>query len=255
MHKIIIYLVKIFILTIAVNVYAVEYQATISYENSLKLNSPVNSRILQVAKQGSYYSKGQVLIKFDQQIINNTLKLKQQQLKLAQLNFAEQEKEMERSQELYDANNLADYDLKKAQMNLLQAEINLQSMSNELAENQWIQKFYNLKAPTNGFLVYSNVYEGQYINNKFLTTPLLHFIPADKIFAKLYLDKNELTKLSLTTANKEISLNFQEHLITGKLITIHQRANQIILDIKLNKSTQLPVEKSTVKIRVNDNKE
>ncbi|MBF0264514.1 MAG: hypothetical protein HQL46_04525 [Gammaproteobacteria bacterium] len=239
-------------LLIAVNADAVEYQATIKYENTLKLNSPVTGVILEVAKEGKYYSSGSTLIKFDNQIINNKVNLNKKQLKLAQLKLAEQQKEMDRAQELYDANNLADYDLKKTQMNLLQSQVDLQQISNMLIQNQWQQNFYQLNAPKNGFLVAAEVYQGEFINNKLTSKSLLNFVPDDKILAKVYLDKNNLTQLSLTSENKKISLIYQEQSIAGQLVAIHDHEKQIVLDIKLIKSDQLPVDKSLVKIRLND---
>lgn len=231
---------------------AAEYAGTMSYDSILKLTSPISGKIQKISEQGKLYQSGETLVQFDKVLINNEIKLNNKQLKLAQLVLSEQEKDMERAQELYDANNLADYDLKQAQMKLLEAQVNLQSAKNNQQSNYWLQQFYRLKAPTSGFIVTSHIYPGQYINNKFSTPPLLSFVPADDIMIKVKLDKNEFNQLSLGGNHKNVTLVDGEKSYSAQLMSMNEQAKQIVVNIKLNPTKNLPADGSLVQLKLDD---
>lgn len=144
-------------------------------ENSdYKITSPLSGVIKNVyVTSGKTIKKGDVLLEFDDTLINSNLFEAQSNLKLAKLNREEAKKEYERAEELYDRTVLSDHDLQQAKILFAKAEAQYASAKNQLVHAQWNIKHSKLYATFTGQVTRVFSYPGQYVNNQFAAQPLL----------------------------------------------------------------------------------
>lgn len=117
--------------------------------------------------------KGDLLIEFDDTLINSQLSVAKAMQKLAKNNLSEAKAELQRSEELYDRTVLSDHDLQMSKINYLKALAEHSSADNELIHREWEQKEHKVYAPFNAKIIKILCYSGQYINNKFSAQSLL----------------------------------------------------------------------------------
>ena len=150
---------------------------SISAEESVsgyQITSPVSGVIKKVYVQnGKKVNQGELLLEFDNTLINSNLAEAQAQLKLAKINLSEAKKELERANELYDRTVLSEHDLQLAKISYSKASAQYSSSENQLVHAQWDKGHSKLYSPFNGRVVKLLSYQGQYVNNKLSAQTLL----------------------------------------------------------------------------------
>ena len=149
----------------------------VSAEESLsgyQITSPVSGVIKKVyVQKGKTVNQGELLLEFDNTLINSNLAEAQAQLKLAKINLSEAKKELDRSNELYDRTVLSEHDLQLAKISYSKASAQHTAAKNKLTHAQWDKKHSKLYAPFNGRIIKVLSYQGQYVNNKLSAQTLL----------------------------------------------------------------------------------
>lgn len=141
-----------------------------------KITSAVSGIIKKVYVEiGQIIKKGDLLLQFDETLINSNLLEAKSMLQLAQINLAESKKEFQRSEELYERTVLSDHDLQNAKVLYYKAIAQHSSAKNSMIHRQWEKQEHKLYAPFSARISDIFCYKGQYINNK-LTSQTLFLI-------------------------------------------------------------------------------
>ena len=138
-----------------------------------KISSPISGIIKQVyVQKNKKVKQGELLLEFDNTLINSNLSETQAKLKLAKMNLTEAKNELDRANELYDRTVLSEHDLQLAKVSHSKAAAQYASAKNQLIHAQWDKTHSKLYSPFDGQI--SNVlsYKGQYVNNQLTAKPL-----------------------------------------------------------------------------------
>ena len=117
--------------------------------------------------------KGDLLIEFDDTLINSHLSAAKAMLQLTQINLLEAKKELQRSEDLYERTVLSEHDLQMSKINYFKALAEHAGAENDLIHREWEQKEHKVYAPFSAKIIKVLCYPGQYINNKFSAQVLL----------------------------------------------------------------------------------
>lgn len=180
----------------AVPVFSAQYNGILYYPQAVELTSPTTGIILNASPTGRYYLKSQQLLSFDSIIIKSQISTFKSKLASQQKIYSEAKQELLRSKELYDASMLSDHELKVAEIGELTEKSQLDNIKTQLLKKQWELKYYQLKAPFNGFIVATNILAEQYVNNRFNAVPLLKFVAAYDIIFYIKLRNSQLSSES-----------------------------------------------------------
>ena len=137
-------------------------------EIEVKINSAVSGIIQKVyVQKGQLVKKGDLLLEFDNSLINSNLDEVNSALKLSKINLSEAKKEFQRSQELYERTVLSEHDLQNSKVLYYKAIAQYAKAKNTMIHREWEKKEHKLYAPFDAQIAQVFCYEGQYINNKF----------------------------------------------------------------------------------------
>jgi len=149
-------------------------------DSGYEITSPISGVIQAVHVQaGKLVKKGDLLLEFDNSLINSNLSEAQALMNLAKINLSEAKKEHERAEELYDRTVLSEHDLQKAKIQYSQAGAKYASSKNKLIHAQWEVTHSKLYAPFPGKVIKVFSFPGQYVNNQ-LTAQKLMIIEKNK---------------------------------------------------------------------------
>lgn len=139
-----------------------------------QITSPVSGLIKQVyAKKNKTVKRGELLLEFNNTLIDSNLSAAESQMKLAKINLAEAKKELDRANELYQRTVLSEHDLQLAKILYAETSARFASAKNQLIHAQWNREHSKLYAPFNGRIMKVFSYQGQYVNSKFTAQTLL----------------------------------------------------------------------------------
>ena len=226
--------------------HAAELQGVIDYPQSIEITSPITGIVLEHAAVGQLHRQNTSLAKFDSTIIKSKLKnLKQIQL-LKQKVLTEAERELQRSQELYEGTMLSDHELKLAEVEFLKAKNDLAKTLHKITKLQWKKQFYQTKAPFDGYIVESFLYPGKYVANRYVGTPLMKFIKADNLLIDILIARLGETNLA---PGKELGLQIDGKNYSAKLLSVLNRDNETRLQLQLKSTVaEIPGQGSMVSI-------
>ncbi|MCU7800393.1 MAG: biotin/lipoyl-binding protein [gamma proteobacterium symbiont of Lucinoma myriamae] len=166
-HNAVNWLISIVFLMLSTNILASE-------NSDYEITSPLSGVIKNVyVVSGKMIKKGDVLLEFDDTLINSHLSETQSNIKLAKVNREEAKKEYERAEELYERTVLSDHDLQQAKILLVKADAQYASAKNKLVHAKWDAGHSKLYATFTGKVTRVFSYPGQYVNNQFTAQPLL----------------------------------------------------------------------------------
>lgn len=140
---------------------------------AVKISSATTGIIQKVYMQaGQIVKKGDLLVEFDNSLINSNLDEADSLLKLSKINLSEAKKEFQRSEELYERTVLSEHDLQNSKVLYYKAIAQHAQAKNTMIHREWEKKEHKLYAPFNAQIGQVFCYEGQYVNNK-LTVQVL----------------------------------------------------------------------------------
>ncbi|MFK5893957.1 MAG: biotin/lipoyl-binding protein [Pseudomonadota bacterium] len=138
------------------------------------ISSPVSGVIKKVyVKTGKTVKQGELLLEYDNTLIDSNLAEAKAQINLAKINLSEAKKELERADELYERTVLSEHDLQLAKVLYSKAAAQFAGANNQLVHARWERTHSKLYAPFNGLVIKVFSYQGQYVNNKLTAQTLL----------------------------------------------------------------------------------
>jgi len=254
-------IVLISLLSFSSFLYSAEYKGILSYSKAIDLSSPTTGVIEKVSSTGSFFKKYQTLLSFDKMVIKSQVSALKSKLLLQQKIYSEAQREFQRSKELYDGTMLSVHELKMAEIGELQEKSSLDSIKSQLLKSEWELKYFNLKAPFDGFMVGKITQAGQFVNNRFKAIPLIKFVAAQEIEISITLRNNQLSSeskiMDLKVGDKvkiKEKSNKEENTYLASFISFTEQQNnkifvfRLMVDESAYKSLTLPLEHSSISL-------
>lgn len=172
---------------------AEEWDATLMWGNKAPLGTPVSGVVTAVnVSVGDFVKKGSVLLSLDSRIQQADVLAQKAAVKTAENDRDEADRELERTQELYDRTLISDHDLEVAVIQRDAAESKYQTAKAMLVRAELELEYATVKAPFDARVLSRNVAIGQTIVSRLQATPLFELaevgfmlarisIPAEKI--------------------------------------------------------------------------
>ncbi len=152
---------------------AEELDATLQWARRVELSMPVSGVVVEVpAHTGQHVGKDQVLLRLDSKVREANLEQAKAQLTRHTRLRSEAQRELNRSQELFNATLLSEHEMELARIGFDSAEAELQKAKAALAQAESDLKYSELRAPFDVVIVQRLVEAGQTIATQLQATPL-----------------------------------------------------------------------------------
>lgn len=177
---------------------AEEVDAVLHWQRSVPLSTPVSGVVVTVnGKVGERVKKGQVLIQLDERARRAKVDALKAELKRAENNRDESEREYERTQELYDRTLIADHDLEMARIQADGGVAQYQTAKANLVQAQMDLEYSTVIAPFDGWITQRKVEAGQTVVSEMQAEPLMVLVDARQMVARIQVKSGTLSKLSM----------------------------------------------------------
>lgn len=182
---------------------AAQFDATLQWSKRVQLGVPVSGVVKTVyADVGQKLPKGGKLLQLDDTVFRVKVQQAVSTLKSEQAQYKEAEREMHRSQQLYDRTVLSDHDLQVAKNNKVKAEAARDQARATLVKARQTLKYSTLRAPFNALVLERHVQVGQVIAARLQPETLFVVADADQMLARLYVSEDQLSQFKLGQAAK-----------------------------------------------------
>jgi multidrug efflux system membrane fusion protein len=191
------------LLGVPVFVPAAEQDARLQWAQKAILSTPVSGVISEVlVKPGDRVSKGQTLLALDDRALKARLKGVQAELSLAEQNHREAQRELDRTQEMFDRTMLAEHDLELAKIGLAAAEAQLQIAQSNVTQAQWDLEYSAIKAPFDAWVIRVQGEKGQTVMNQIKAEPLLEVAKVGDMLVQGFISAADFSKVRQQQAVK-----------------------------------------------------
>lgn len=178
--------------------HAAQFEATLQWSKRVELGMPVSGVVQAVyADVGQKLSKGGKLLQLDDTVFKAKVMEAKSSLNSKTAQYKEAEREMHRSQELYERTVLSDHELQVAKDNKVMAEAQRDHARAMLVKAQQTLKYSTLRAPFNALVLERHVQVGQVIAAKLKPETLFVVADADRMTARFTVNENQLNQLKL----------------------------------------------------------
>jgi RND family efflux transporter MFP subunit len=189
---------------------AAQYEAILQWSKRVELGVPVSGVVQAVyADVGQKVAKGEKLLQLDETVFKVRVKQATSTLKSQVEQYKEAERELHRSQELYDRTVLSDHDLQVAKNNKVKAAAERDQAQATLVKAQQDLKYSTLRAPFNALVLERHAQVGKVIAAKLKPETLFIVADADQMLARLYVSEAQLTQFKLGQTAKVLFGNEQ----------------------------------------------
>lgn len=179
-------------------VWADEVDAVLQWQRSVPLSTPISGVVIKVDGQvGERVKKGQVLFKLDDRARRAQVDALKAELKRAENNRDETEREFERTQELYDRTLISDHDLEIAKIQADDGVAQYQTAKASLVQAQIDLEYSSVRAPFSGWIAQRNVEVGQTVVSELQAEPLMVLVDATRMVARTKLTGSHISRLSI----------------------------------------------------------
>jgi len=199
----------------------VEVQGTVNSDQSITMYAESGGKVLKVyTEEGQRVKKGQVLVKFDSEVLEKNLRDMETSLELARTTA-------ERQKKLWDQNI-------GSEMEYLRSQSNLESLESKKAALQAQIKMSKVIAPFSGVVDQIFVKEGEMAG---MSAPALRLINLDDIYIEADVSERYLSAVKKGTEAVVTFPNMDEKLtakvsMTGNYIKPSNRTFRIVIDLE-----------------------
>lgn len=177
---------------------AAQFEATLQWSKRVELGVPESGVIQAVyADVGQKVAKGEKLLQLDDTVFKVTVKEASSILKSRVEQYKEAERELNRSQELYDRTVLSDHELQVAKNNKVKAAAERDQAQAALVKARQILKYSTLRAPFNALVLERKAQVGKVIAAKLKPDTLFVVADADWMLARTYVSEAQLARFRL----------------------------------------------------------
>jgi len=182
---------------------AAEFEATLQWSKRVELGVPVSGVVQTVfADVGQKVAKGGKLLQLDDTVFKVTVKEASSTLKSQVEIYKEAERELNRSQDLYERTVLSDHELQVAKNNKVKAAAERDQAEAALVKARQILKYSTLRAPFNALVLERDAQVGKVIAATLKPETLFVVADADQMLARAYVSEAQLTQFKLGQAAK-----------------------------------------------------
>jgi multidrug efflux system membrane fusion protein len=182
---------------------AAEIDTTITWRQKTVLSTPVSGVIKTInVSPGALVNKGDVLMQLDDRAIKENLEEARAQVERMRLLEEEAERELERTNELYDQTLIADHEKQMAIIARAEAAAKHQAAKADLARAEMDMEYSAIRAPYDAIVVKQFAQVGQTIASLTTITPLLEVAERGMMSAKVLVSGGMVTKLKIGAAAK-----------------------------------------------------
>ncbi len=175
----------VFALVFPLTASAAEEEATLQWVRTVALGTQVNGVVAEVkVNKGDRVRIGQVLLRLDNEVLRAEVFAGEARLRQAENNRDEAQRELERTQELYDRTLLSDHDLQLAKIQRDAAEADLLSASASLTKATHDDHYSAIRAPFAAWVLQRNAQPGQTVVSRMRAAPLIVLAEADRMLAR-----------------------------------------------------------------------
>ena len=166
-------------------VHAEEFDATLQWSRRVELSTPVSGVVVEVlANAGQQVSKDQVLLRLDSKVREANLEQSKAQLSRHTRLRNEAQRELDRSQELFNATLLSEHEMELARIGFDNAEAEFHKSKAALAQAESDLKYSEVRAPFDGLVVQRFVEVGQTVVSQLQAMPLFALAEAGQMIAR-----------------------------------------------------------------------
>ena len=182
-----------------------EVDAVLKWQRTVPMTTPVSGVVVEVdAQVGKRVEKGQVILRVDDRARRARVDALQAKLKSSGRNHDESEREMERTQELYDRTLISDHELELAKIQRNESEAQYQNTLADLTQAKMDLQYSTVRAPFSAWVTKRNVEIGQTIISELQADPLVVLVDADYMVARVQVSVNKLSSLRIGQKAKVI---------------------------------------------------
>ncbi len=177
---------------------AEEIDTTITWRQKTVLSTPVSGVIKTInVAPGALVNKDDVLLQLDDRAIKQTLEKAKAQVERMQLLEEEAERELERTNELYDQTLIADHEKQMAIIARAEAAAKHQAAKADLARAQMDMEYSAVRAPYDAIVIKQFAQIGQTIASLTAITPLLEVAERGMMSANVLVTGGTVGKLNI----------------------------------------------------------
>lgn len=235
-------LISLLLMVFATPLLAAEYDARLHWERKVSLSTPVSGVVVAVnAAVGDRVKQGTVLVQLDDRARRARVTALQAELKRAQNNRDEAERELERTQELFDRTVLAEHDLQMAVIQRDAAVADLHSTEAALTQAELELEYSAVRAPFDGHVVRRQVESGQTVVSELQSVPLLEVADTSVMLARAMLGADQLRGVKQGSAAKVVVAGntFQGKVVHIDLEPREGAKDQYAVDVRFATNGQL----------------
>lgn len=146
----------------------------------------IENGVVEIANvtTGQHVNKGDLLLRMDQRQQQAALLEAQARVARAELGREDAERDLARTQELYDQGLIADEELKDGELKMAVAQAELESARAAQEAAQVALEYTELRAPFGGIIITSNAWQGAVIFASKQDSPLISMAPDDQMLAR-----------------------------------------------------------------------
>lgn len=222
------------------SIFAETLEARLHWVQRVALGTPVSGVIAEVtAIPGTRVKKGERLLQLDVRPLQARIVGLEAERIGKQNDRDEAERELGRTQELYERTLLADRDLALAKIALATAEASLKTTEAQLIQAQWDLEFSQIRAPFAAWVIKRRAEPGQSVISNLQAEPLIVVARANEMLARAEVAGERLSSL---TVGQSVSVNVGGKVYPGKLqhISLEPEANgKYQLDVKFSTAGRL----------------
>ncbi|WP_455222407.1 efflux RND transporter periplasmic adaptor subunit [Kaarinaea lacus] len=184
-------------------VLAAEIDTTITWRQKTVLSTPVSGVIKSInVSPGALVNKGDVLLQLDDRAIKENLEEARAQVERMRLLEEEAQRELERTNELYDQTLIADHEKQLATIARAEAAAKSQAARANLARAEMDMEYSAIRAPYDAIVVKQFAQVGQTIASLTTITPLLEVAERGMMSANVLVSGSTVSRLKIGAAAK-----------------------------------------------------
>lgn len=150
-----------------------ELTGTVEWARRVELSTPLSGRIAKVQVQaGQRVKQGELLVELDPRTWQAQLTEAKAGLKRAQVDAEEAERELKRTQEMYDRTMLSEHERQLGEIAAERSRANLSEAKGKMVQAETELEYTRVTAPFDGLVVAVQAEPQQVVVNRFSATPL-----------------------------------------------------------------------------------
>ncbi len=195
--------------------WAADVDATLDWVRRVELSTPVSGIVSEVLVEvGDRVAKGASLLRLDPRGFQARVVETEARLAREKENQEEAQRELERTDELYERTLIAEHEVQLARIELASAKARYQAAQARLTQARLDLEYSEVRAPFEGLVVRRAVALGQTVVTRLQGTPLLVLAEAGRMLARARVPVGEISRLQ---ERQSLSVTVADHVYQGRI--------------------------------------